>query len=144
MQVVEKDEWGQFAHMFEPDGSLRDIVVYGTGVADCQKLLDLIRREFGTSVRRTSGLPLPADAADLFAESGDAILFEKSGILFKYDIISPELIEIDLDPRAVTSSEQFEAIRNFMSKLSGVVKKDAFLTEEGDRGDYLLKVGTTS
>ena len=120
---------------FEWEGSLRDLYILNTTLADWQALIDfLVQSEYPHSYRVKGEMsPLPPDVARVFEIRDEAhVLFSVNvgGIVLHSHFFCVEQIEFDLDPRAVTGEVDLERLFRFMRRVGQVVGKDVLLTPE--------------
>ncbi len=137
--------WAQVAHEFAHDGSLRDIYVHTTDLADWDSLLVLLRRKYGPLVFTRDGatVPLPPSAAEVFAQRPDASValdFEVGGIQLACHFFTPAEIEFDLPPEQIDSPVRFEALQAFLRDVAVTIGKTATLTPESGAEMPILSV----
>src|SRR6478735_1221008 len=99
-------DWQQIAPDFEPDGSLRDIYVFGTDLSDWQRVLDVLRTWEPAPNLTIGGQPanMPDNAEDIFAEArqqGALLSLKVSDAHVNCHFFGHDEIEFDLDPREV-------------------------------------------
>ena len=140
--------WERVAPDFEPDGSLRDIYVRDTTLADWEVALQLILRAYAPATFTRDGEPaaLPTSAADAFADRDRAAValdFEVAGIEFACHFFSPTEIEFDLPPEQVNSRERFVALQGFLRTLAKVLDKNVVLSPESMPHLPILSVAST-
>jgi hypothetical protein len=128
-------DWQQIAPDFEPDGALRDIYVFGTGLLDWQRVLDALRAWEPSPSFAIGGQPamMPDKVEDIFAEArqqGALLSVKVSGVLVNCHFFHPDDIEFDLDPRKVTGPAQLEGLEQLMSLLGRTTGKPVVMTME--------------
>ena len=138
-------EWELVAEEFAWDGSLRDVCIPGTTIADWECLLSDMRTWNWPMDCTLDGaacsLPQTAEAA--FALSRDATLVlstSVAGMLFNCHFFSVDEIELDLDPREVRGQGELDVLLSFMRRLSVVTGKPVLLTPENWRGEPILRM----
>jgi hypothetical protein len=133
--------WDNCKEAFEQDGSLRDIYIYNTTLFDWQNFIDFIRNnECETKFFIGNQLLSMPSAASLIFEQEEspllAVVFQ--GMTLNCHFFIAEEIEMDLDPREVTSREQFMALITFISSLGQVLGKEVRITPENLPDDPLF------
>jgi hypothetical protein len=113
------------------DGSLRDIYVHRTTIADWQWLLD---RANSLGARYTfDGLAVALPSAvDIFNDrSGSHLLhFHFGDVSLHCHFFIADEIEIDVQPQEVQSEEQHRAVFRFVAELATALAKPASITPE--------------
>jgi hypothetical protein len=128
----------ELARDFFPDGSLRDIIVRGTTIADWQALLtfaseryapvELRRLDQATSLAvqlsapNFSGGPERLDVA--FGIGANSRLI---GLFF-----APDEIELSFDPATVANSSDLDHLIAFVCSLGQLLGKDVLVTMENE------------
>ena len=127
-------DWTSCREAFHQDGSLRDIYVWGTGEGDWNLFLSLVQSS-GFAFRYTrdgeeSGMP--SCPADILRDHTCAhnLTIDVNGVELACRFFTQDEIELDLDPRQVTSQRSLEAVLGFMEDLGSHLSKDVILTEE--------------
>jgi hypothetical protein len=132
-------EWERHKSLFASDGSLRDIYVRGTDVADWQRLLDFLRagaytlRYIVIGDAKREPQPLPEQIEAIFARPHDAyvaLLIDEPQLGLVCHFFCPDEIELDLDPRAIDSEARLDRLRGFMRALGRLLGKEVILTPE--------------
>jgi len=140
--VQDATDWRSIAPRFAWDGSLRDIVVRDCTADDWESLFKALIKLNGVR------LVLPASGADFWADpgaifsrfAGKPIFLSRNHINLKCDLVSPELIEFDLDPREIKGQSDLDALLFIMNATSSILGKPVFLTEEGAHADVIIRV----
>lgn len=113
------------------DGSLRDIYVHRTTLADWQRLLD--RAESLGAKYAFNGLnaTLPS-AIDIFnnRSGSHSLTFDVDKVSLHCHFFVAEEIEIDINPREIESAAQHEAVLDFVATLATALGKPASITPE--------------
>ncbi len=126
--------WTECSDAFHKDGSLRDLYAHGTTARDWDTFLAFLtsspyKMEY---TRDGESEPIPADAATVFADREHChnliIRLGKLGVCCHFFI--PEEIELDIDPREVSSQVELDAVMKFMSDVGATLRHDIILTEE--------------
>lgn len=131
---------------FETDGSLRDILVTETNSNDWRNLLVGLRQShFRVSCSVPSLQWLEASAEDLLTyvkSTGPAVLEINvtSDIIANLHFCCEHEIELDLDPREVTTRQNITAIIAFLRWLSKTLAKRVLLTPEGSPEAPMLSI----
>lgn len=120
---------------FEVDGSLRDLYVLHTTIADWQMLLDHLKAApYRISYTLDGNVAeLPAQVGDIFAArhlSAPLLSILLEGMQLNCHFFTAEQIEFDLDPRQVTTEARYEALLRFIVDLGHVLGRRLILTEE--------------
>jgi len=143
-------DWSAVAHEFEWDGSLRDVYVHDTSVAEWQVVLDAIRTRYPPLTFLAGGVPseLPEIAAEVFplwARGAPPVLgFSVGGVQVACHFFTPDEIEFDLDTREVTGPDQLRAILTFLGTLSTLTGKPAVLTPENVSDEPIFRADPIS
>jgi hypothetical protein len=137
-------DWDRAASDFEPDGSLRDIYVFGTDLSDWQRVLDALRTWRPGPNLRIDGEPaaIPDKAEEIFARArklGASLSVEVADALVNCHFFREDEIEFDLDPRDVAGPEQLEALGRFMRILGEATGKPVVMTMENRREAVILR-----
>ena len=134
--------WTSAASSFAWDGSLRDIVIHDCSADDWPILFSALSELDGTQVILPTGREnFWSDPTSVFSEySGKSIMVRRGGIDLKCDIISPDVIEFDLDPRQIRDQPSLDTLLQAMRTMSSALSKVVSLTEEGDHNDVLIRV----
>lgn len=124
-------EWAACKAAFAVDGSLRDIYVHSTTVDDWDRFLRAISEKPLTYTVDGAACPLPAKASTALERVNAHLLTIKHGPLhLNCHFFAEEEIELDLDPREVTSQAAFDAVLGFMREIGTALGKRVVLTEE--------------
>jgi hypothetical protein len=132
----ESIQWEQARALFEADGSLRDLYVFGTTRDDWASLLAALkasewRLRFTRNGERAA---LPENLAEYLDEGperpGGMLSILVSGVSINAHMFSEDQIELDIDPREVTDEQAFAGVMRFMSFVANTVQKKIALTPE--------------
>ncbi|NVK51508.1 MAG: hypothetical protein HWD85_01140 [Flavobacteriaceae bacterium] len=141
--------WNKAKWIFESDGALRDIYVQDVNESDWKKLIDYLNSEytleFGIDKQRSSSKIDFGFIQKMWNdETGEletkSLTIELNGILIKSYFFSPEQIEFDIKPSEINSLSDLNRILDFMSSISGVLKKQVTLTGENQAEFPLIKI----
>jgi hypothetical protein len=128
----------------EPDGSLRDVYVFGTTEADWDAVLAHVRAHYGPLTFTVDGEPAtpPARAAEAFAvwdRAAPRLTFQVGGVEVACHFFDPGEIEFDLLPQAVDGPERQAAVTAFLRGLARVTGRPAVLTAESQPASVILR-----
>jgi hypothetical protein len=129
--------WDNVRGEFDRDGSLRDIYVVETTLADWQSFLDWLRRSPYGPVFSSDGAEaiLPATADEVFRvvnESCVLMAIHLGEIQVHCHFFVQSEIELDIDPCQI-DARQFPLLLGFLAGLGDQLDKDVRLTHENDR-----------
>jgi hypothetical protein len=134
-EPMDEIAWEAVRDEFAPDGSWRDIYVFGTAIADWQRMFDAIRSAGYrlTYFRADQPTEMPMNAADAFPSPDEcdrrlSVWF--AGVLANCHFFTTEEIEFDIDPREVKGQQELNALFGFMRCLAQATDKDVVLTAE--------------
>jgi len=135
--------WTNCSDIFHRDGSLRDLYVLNTTAKDWQVLLSyLVGSEYKLKYTRDGNEELiPNDVESLLMDKAYAhnLEIDINRIKVNCHFFSEEEIELDVDPKEVTSQSNLNAIVEFMSNVGAALQKDVTLTEENSQDYVWLK-----
>ncbi len=127
--------------IFQTDGSLRDLYVTPTNLKDWQRFMD-----FSAGYPRAyfvDGNPgeIPDRIGPLLSDSQQTHLMRLDlwGVTLNCHFFTPEEIELDIDPAAITTEASFSALTDFMQSLGTALGKDVILTHENRAKDVLIR-----
>lgn len=137
--------WETVREEFAFDGSLRDIYVLGTTIADWQRMLDAIRVTGYrlTYFRAEQPTEIPTKAEDAFPLPNQAdrrLSLWFADVLANCHFFTVEEIEFDIDPREVKSQHELNALFDFMRCLAQATNKEVVLTGENMRKIVIFRV----
>lgn len=127
--------WENVCDEFAFDGSWRDICVFGTTIADWQRMLDAIR-SVGyrvTYFRADQPTELPTKAAEAFPtpeECDCRLSVWFADVLANCHFFTVNEIEFDIDPREVKGQQELNALFGFMRCVAQATNKDVVVTAE--------------
>lgn len=133
--------WKTVAQFFEEDGSLRDIIVSETVVADWEKLLSLSKRIGRVSYKcdgKEAGLPSSVRELLNDTEHSHCMEVDLGGSIAKTHFFSSDEIELDLDPCDIDCQEALDNILGFCAELSKEIQRDVKITYENSPEDVFL------
>jgi hypothetical protein len=134
-----------FADAFEVDGSLRDLVVLATSLDDWQILFDELRTknyDLTFVCGNSHALPQGVDELLLPRRLDDpcpSLSLRLGANTLNCHFYQPDEIEFDIDPRDVTSEDNFLEITDFMRTIGKRLKKDVILAEENQHDLVLIR-----
>jgi hypothetical protein len=129
--------WDMCRQEFEPDGSLRDIYVLGTGIELWRRFFDGLRSAYNLeySVDGES-CPIPESVDEAFSTrtaASPSLHFRVAEMVVACHFFCIEQIEMDLDPREVTSAADFDALLRLLRSVGETVSKPVIVTCESDQ-----------
>ena len=132
---MEAATWDLCRADFAFDGALIDLLAPGTGPADWEAFWSALRAgPFGLrAFRDGEPIPLPDSAAWTFAEREVASVMVSvvaGGVTANCHFFGGDL-ELDIDPREVTSEAAFEAVLAVMRFVAAAVRLSVFAVAEG-------------
>jgi hypothetical protein len=137
--------WNTVRDEFAFDGSCRDIYVFGTTIADWQRMLDAIRSAGYrlTYFRADQPIEMPRNAEDAFPlldERDRRLSVWFADVLANCHFFAVEEIEFDIDPRDVKGQQELNALFGFMRCLALATDKEVVLTAENMREIVVFRV----
>lgn len=135
-------ERAQKAEHFDRDGSLRDLYVLETAMADWRVMWNVLRRldPLPKFLIDLAEVPLPRDvesAFDLYGESTLLLCVQRGRVTFNCHFFREEEIEFDCDPREIETEEDIGRVAEFMQLLGVATGKEIILTHENSK-DLLI------
>lgn len=132
-----------YQRAFHQDGSLRDIYVRNVTVDHWEKFLDFLRSSgFGLRYFRDGeATQLPSSAAHILADKSCShnLAIDVGGVVVCCHFFGTEEIELDIDPRGVTSPSAVDRVLDFMGRLGACLARDVILTEENSPEDVWFR-----
>jgi hypothetical protein len=141
---MEAARWDRVSRDFAPDGSLRDIYIENTTLADWERTIAHIQKRYGP-VRFTidgESAPIPANPGEIFDIRSDRsalLTFAVEGIEIAAHFFVASEIEFDLIPNQVNASVRFDALLEFLRGLAGLLQKPVILTAENAKNAVILR-----
>ena len=135
-------EWEEYKTGFYQDGSLRDIYVLNTELADWQEFIEFLKASH-YSVRfslNREQIDLPSNIGLIFQNRPmiDPLLtIDVEGIVVHCYFFQVDEIEMDLDPRHVTNELKAQTIFIFMREVAKALDKPIRMTPE-NMGDSII------
>ena len=117
------------------DGSLRDIYVFDTTLADWERLINFIRDKFPIISFTLDSVQakMPANASEIFAfraSQNPSCNFMVNGISVAFHFFCEEEIEMDIVPNDIDRPERLAILLNFIAGLGDCLNKPVVLTPE--------------
>ncbi len=142
-------DWKKCRPDFEPDGSLRDMLVLDTTTREWDVALAVVR-ELATSLAFSidgGTSPLPASASETFALARDRsalLTFTYAGISFSCHFFGEDEIELSLAPKSISGPDRLNDLAKFMSILGARIGRDVLLVPEGLPTNPILRYSLSS
>jgi hypothetical protein len=136
--------WDDVREWIEPDGSLLDVYVFDTTVADWQAFVDLVRaRGWWIAYSEDSrSRRLPDRVEDVLARRGEmATLLQvrpAPEILANVHFFTGEEIEVDFAPEELQGQERLDLLCSFLRAVGRRLGKPVVLTPENLRDRPLI------
>lgn len=137
-------KWDDARSLFDWDGSLRDLYVFGTTREDWERLFGALKAAAWRIEFTRNGEPIaPPDSLDEYFDvtpdrpGGVLSIFVGRVSVNSYMFVSEE-IELDIDPREVADAEQYEGVVGFMKFVADTLSKQVVLTPENGPEHPLL------
>lgn len=138
LEATASTTWTEIAQHFERDGSLRDIYVVDTDMADWQAIWGLLARNPDQLTFSIDGdsAATPEAVADVFA------IGEEHSVVASYALGRQTInchffcvseIEFDVDPRDIDGLDDVDALGRFMTMLGQATLKPVILTHENSQ-----------
>jgi hypothetical protein len=127
--------WDLISPHFQWDGTLRDIYIFGTSVAEWSQVWEILKAEPGHLVFLIDGEQAtpPTTVEQIFAlRTGHSVVasYELGKQKLNCHFFTEEEVEISLDPRDVEGIKEVEDLVRFMAALGRATAKEILLTEE--------------
>ncbi|MBF9254650.1 hypothetical protein I2I11_15200 [Pontibacter sp. 172403-2] len=145
-----KRNWEDIKWIFEPDGSLRDIYVQNVSISDWEKLIDLLNEnyplKYGITGEARSASQIDKQDVISFLTDRTGEMYCRSttvdvgGVHANCHFFLSEQIEFDIDPKEISSVEDFEKVEKFMQSISWALEQQVTLTDENTPEFPLIKV----
>jgi hypothetical protein len=134
--------WAELREVFEPDGSLLDVVIESTTVDDWRTVLEFVGSlsKGGVAEVRTRPDPLPPIAV-IFASADEPLSLlsvELGRVVANCHFFDATEIEFDVDPRDVLQESDARSLLTFMEGLARAVGRPAHLTAESSHDNRLV------
>lgn len=130
--------WSLYQKEFQvTNGSLRDIYVHDTTIGDWRSAWAWLRAKGYPLYYSVDGQArqLPEDpqaALSLRKTAATLLSIHIAGVQVNCHFFGIDDLEMDIDPKQVSSEETLEALFNFLLGLASVLDKRVDLTHEGD------------
>ena len=134
--------WQEVKHLFEWDGSWRDISILNADTILWQKTLDALRRCYSVQYREDGeDKSLPQTVTEMFArrnECSACLTINAGGLHINCHFFTVTQIEFDIDPREIKDEKNFADLRAFMRCIGRKLERDVILTPEGGEKEMLI------
>lgn len=141
-------DWKDCKRAFYVDGSLRDIYVHGTTRVDWDQFLKLLSSLEAEGFVNGQLSQLPKQATEIFEQNGDTSFlakFEISNVKLNCHFFTVDEIELDIDPKEVTSQQGLDAVVEILALIGKKLGKDVVLTDENTPASrWLIYENSTS
>jgi len=130
-RVTELD-WAVQRGPFQPDGTMRNIYVLGTTLADWQRVVELVERRFEARFDDSPDAPATEDIEALFATAPihrPWLVFQVAGVTLACHFFTVDEIELDFLPDDVGEPE-LRALLELMADLGDLTSKPVIMTPE--------------
>ncbi|ONI71767.1 hypothetical protein BWI15_16655 [Kribbella sp. ALI-6-A] len=139
MQIL---RWSDVADIFEGDGELLDVHVFGTTWQDWDQAVAAVRTQGWPIGFSSVGRPFPRDVREIFA-SADELSVSLSiepvaGPLINTHFLAENEIVFDLSPAEVRGQVELDAVCRFLRVVARAVDKPIVLTPESLPSRHLL------
>lgn len=128
-------DWKTVASEFAWDGSLRDMYVFATSLAEWDQFLEALQ-VWGYATRFSiDGEPavLPQTATDAFEilqRAMPLLQIDLGGITLCCHFFTDEELELDLDPLEIDSPQKLALLTEFMRQLGRTLQRPVVVTPE--------------
>ncbi len=129
---------------------MRDIYVQDVSISDWEKLIDFLNENYPLKYgiageeRSASQIDKQDALSYLTDETGEmycrSTTIDLGGIHVNCHFFLSEQIEFDIDPKEITSVEDFEKVEKFMQSISWALEQQVTLTDENTPEFPLIKV----
>jgi hypothetical protein len=128
--------WETCRKEFAPDGALRDIYVLGTNIDHWKKLFEILK-SFSAPEYCVDGdvHPIPAGVEEIFdirAAASPLLRFRKAGVTVVCHFFCVDQIELNVDPREVSSVEAFDGLTGLLKLLGDSLDRRVIMSYESD------------
>ena len=127
--------WSMVKADFGRDGSLRDLYVYETSIADWEAFLSSLSSwpyevRFFVNGEESDAPATAADAFRIGAEAALTLRVNVKGVSVCTHFFVPEEIELDVDPREIDGPEKLKALSQFIRELGQALDRVVEITHE--------------
>ncbi|WJS96932.1 hypothetical protein NYQ10_10855 [Flavobacterium johnsoniae] len=144
------NNWTDIKWIFEPEGSLRDIYIKNTSIDDWKILINYLNSsqivKYGLTGENQIINPIDLEYVIEYLHDETGLMETKcasiiiDNIIINQHFFSINEIEFDIDPREITSFEDYKEILNFMNEISRILQKSVILTGENQMDFPLIEV----
>lgn len=125
--------------LWEKDGSLRDVYIFGASESDWQELVSVALRYPHRYLFNGIAIPVPSLSSIFANRDGSHLLtIEVGGADINCHFFIPTEIELDIDPRQVLTDATHEQILMFLESIARETCKKISLTAENSTESPLL------
>ena len=139
-------DWAQISSDFEKDGSLRDIYILDTSLAEWEKVWAFLLEGRASLTLQIRGeqVPLPSHVEPIFAarDRGDTatLSYRLGGVTLNCHFFVSEEVEFDVDPREIRDAGGANDVARFMVGLCEATSREVLLTAENNRDGVIAVV----
>lgn len=139
-------DWSRISSAFEKDGSLRDIYILDTSLAEWEKTWAFLLGRRANLTLQVGGeqVSLPSHAEQIFAarDCGGAATLSclLGGVTLNCHFFVREEVEFDVDPAEVEDAGAANEVARFMVGLCEATGREVLLTAENNRDGVIAKV----
>jgi len=131
-------DWQAIAGHFASDGTLRDIYVFDTSMADWEAVWRLLAGSRDRLTFYIDGVlsEPPATVTEIFDVGTDHSVLATycaSDLTVNCHFFTPSEIEFDVDPRQIDGLDAIEVLARFIAAIGETTSKPVVLTEENDQ-----------
>ena len=136
--------WDEYKKEFEPDGSLRDLLISNTDVSNWQRLIDFLQRDkyHITYKENNRTVLMPRDIRDIFQKRNEMPILmsvEVNGIIINSHFFTAQEIEFDIDPQEINNEEKLDQLFEFMREIGWLLQKEVALTPESYEAETIFR-----
>ena len=130
---VNTPQFTELPFLWEPDGSLRDVYVLRTSLADWEVFLAFVSSYPYTHAVDGERCPMPSAAHIFGSPSSSSHLLRVSlgQVTVNCHFFTESELELDIEPREVRGAEEHAQVMRFVEQLAMAIGKPALITPEG-------------
>ena len=140
-------DWEKAKAAFYCDGSLRDVYVRNTTIEDWNRFLAYASQQSASYYVDGALLPLHYQASEIFEErdrKARLLAINLGKVVLNCHFFTVDELELDIDPKQVTSNHAFDAVFQALTDIGKTLKKDVILTDENAPTSEWLRYEATS